>query len=138
MNEFVLLNAAGAVCDLIALCPGTVRKQEETSIWRCFQVRHTVEELQFNLDKDVNTTWLGKLHPLETKMLGTVVPVFVTNRRLVSKLHSDGLHGHQLLQQSKAKAMRKGLSESGDVFLSPRIVLSTSSVPPLAAASEYC
>jgi hypothetical protein len=24
VDEFVLLNAAGAVCDLVALCPGTV------------------------------------------------------------------------------------------------------------------
>jgi hypothetical protein len=78
VNEFVLLNAAGAVCDLIALCPGTVGEQK-TSIWRCFQVRHTVDELQSDLNKDVNT-WLGKLHPLETKMPGAVVPVFVTNR----------------------------------------------------------
>ena len=82
--SFVLKNAAGAVIDASSPTPSPLL----TYLWRTMQMRHGVDQsTAFNIEKDVTEWWDqvgdGNLKNVPSNV-STIVPVFITNRRLRS------------------------------------------------------
>ena len=91
--SFVLKNAAGAVIDVLASSPTpspllTYFSQGRSRLWRAMKMRHGVDQsTAFNIEKDVTEWWDqvgdGNLKNVPSNV-STIVPVFITNRRLRS------------------------------------------------------
>eukprot|EP01035_Chromulina_nebulosa_P022988 gene22988-29783_t len=84
-TSFVLQNADGAVIDVLASSP-IASSSDGRCLWRAMQMRHSVDQsIAFDIENDV-TVWCNQLSRLPNipSNVSSIVPVFITNRRLRS------------------------------------------------------